>query len=179
MSGVHMAYSLKNMGFKDIKILEKTNRISGKTYQMNYRGIHNTMSTLWWTGDYETTLVPLLNKYGFLKNGMGGKVNFSYWIENDPSIPALEAGQYLAGSVMKLLNINDPGQAYGKLLSDLDKYIDLHQEYFGNYEFGLMRRPEDEVMKKLDGSFYHFLLNNNLASLIPLLASILSNNGYG
>ena len=39
MSGVHMAYSLKNLGYESVKIFEKTNRISGKTYQMNYRGI--------------------------------------------------------------------------------------------------------------------------------------------
>ena len=175
-----MAYSLKSMGYTDVKILEKTNRVSGKAYQMNYRGIHNTMSTLWWTGDYETTLIPLLDKYGFLENGVGGKVNFSYWVQNDPdSSPALESGEYLVGSVMQLLEIQDPNQAYGRILTDLDKYIDLHQEFFGHYDFGFMKRPEKLVLEKLQGSFYGFLVSNDLASLVPLLASILSNNGYG
>ena len=87
VSGVHMAYSLKKMGFEDVTILEKSNRLSGKAYAQDYRSQRYTMSTMWMTNDYEKTLMPLLRTFGFFDNGTDPvPVEFSYWPKNNDSV---------------------------------------------------------------------------------------------
>ena len=82
-----MAYSLKQKGFTDVTILERTNRIGGKGEHFQYRGMKHPMSIQLWTTEYKDTLVPLLEKFGFLKNGANsGYDRSAYWITNDRSV---------------------------------------------------------------------------------------------
>ena len=137
-SGVHMAYSLKLKGFKDVTILERSDRIGGKGENFQYRSIYHYLSLALWTSDYKNDLVPLLKKFGFLNFGANNiKDRFAYWKDNNRAIPKLTSTENTISWIAENLGISDPIQANDKLLQDLEKYIDLHQHYFGKYEFGV------------------------------------------
>ena len=181
VSGVHMAYSLKKMGYSDVTILEKSNRLSGKAYAQNYRGQRYTMSSMWMTNDYEATLLPLLRDFGFFDNGTDPvPLEFTYWPKNNVSVKSIESSLKLAFlTVGKVLQTKDKGVILGKVMSDLNRYTDLHHQYFGNYKYGLMSRPDESTMQSLKGSFYDFLKSNQLVTLVPLFEGFLQNNAYG
>ena len=62
--GVHMAYLLKQKGFTNVTILEKSNRVGGMVDHVDLRGTRMTFH-LWSSRYYNKTLVPLLDKFGF------------------------------------------------------------------------------------------------------------------
>ena len=137
-SGVHMAYSLKMKGFKDVTILERSDRIGGKGENFQYRSIHHFLSLAFWTSDYKDDLVPLLKKSDFLDFGANDQTDtFYYWKDNNRAIPISTATQYTISWIIENLGISDPSQANERVLQDLEKYINLHHHYFGKYEFGV------------------------------------------
>ena len=85
-----MAYSLKKEGFKDVTVLEKTDRIGGKSDSLRFQGITQQISTSLWHSDYRDTLIPLLVKFGFLNDLYDGLdlKDFAYWLKNSPSVSA-------------------------------------------------------------------------------------------
>ena len=135
-SGVHMAYSLKKLGFTDVTILERTNRIGRKAEHFQYRGTKHPLSVVFWTNDYRHTLVPLLEEFGLLKDGSkGGDGRTSFWLTNDRSVPLLETTEYIASWIMKNLNVSDPNQAILRMIGDADKYTNT---YARTHTFGLL-----------------------------------------
>ena len=62
--GVHMAYLLKQKGFTNVTILEKSNRVGGMVDHVDLRGTRMTYQ-FWNSRYYNKTLVPLLDKFGF------------------------------------------------------------------------------------------------------------------
>ena len=61
-----MAYLLREKGFNDVTVIEESNRIGGKANSLPVRGTKQQVSVVYWTNDYNDTLLPLLEKYGFL-----------------------------------------------------------------------------------------------------------------
>ena len=174
-----MAYSLKKLGFTDVTILERSNRIGGKGEHFQYRGIKHPLSIIIWTSDYKDTLVPLLTHFGFLKNGSNGVDWLTFWLTNDRSLPILEATQYAISWVMKNLNITTVNEAQLKVLQDLNRYTDIYKDLFGTFQYGLMRKPDYQMMQHLNGTIFQFLQRNNLLALIPLFKNIFHTTGYG
>ena len=80
---------------------------------------------------------------------------------------------------MKNLNVSDPNQALLRMVGDAHKYTKIHKTLFGDYEFGIMRRPNPATWKYLSGTIFQFLQRNNLLSLIPLFQGIFHSTGYG
>ena len=146
-----MAYSLKKLGFTDVTILERSNRIGGKGEHFQYRGIKHPMSILLWTSAYKTTLEPLLQQFGFLEQEARSD-RFSFLLSNE--LPSVEASEYVILWVMKNLNITYPNMARLRILQDLDKYTDIHQDLFGTYKYGLMKRAH----KQINFLFYTYLI---------------------
>ena len=62
-SGIHMALRLKNIGYSDVTVLEKTGRVGGKCANMKYRGVEYTLGATWLEADYFENVVPLARKY--------------------------------------------------------------------------------------------------------------------
>ena len=121
-----MAYSLKKLGFTDVTILERTNRIGRKAEHFQYRGTKHPLSVVFWTNDYRHTLVPLLEEFGLLKDGSkGGDGRTSFWLTNDRSVPLLETTEYIASWIMNYLNVSDPNQAILRMIGDADKYTNI------------------------------------------------------
>ena len=125
-SGVHMAYELKQKGYTDVTILERSNKIGGKAETFFYRKAEMPLAVVLWTGDYETTLVPLLEKFGLkaaddsnvIKNPASQN---RYWGLNDDSSPAFNPSD------------NCKDECVAATIKALNKYTELHQEYFGVY----------------------------------------------
>ena len=59
-----MAYGLKEKGFTNVTILEKSNRVGGKAETFTYRDTTIPLAVLLYTSVYNETLLPLLRKFG-------------------------------------------------------------------------------------------------------------------
>eukprot|EP00093_Oithona_nana_P004323 04323.XXX_83947_85710_1 [CDS] Oithona nana genome sequencing. len=173
-SGVHMAYQLKQKGYTNVTILERSNRVGGKAETFFYREAEMPMAVVLWTADYATTLVPLLEKYGLKEeddsNVMIPAYQNIYWPTNSDTVPG-----FLPSSLAT-------PQSFVAIVQALNAYTDLHQGYLGIYgnEYGLMQRPSQETLDMIgDGSIKDFLVANDLLALEPLFRIFFNINGYG
>ena len=114
-----MASLLKEKGFKDITIFEKSHRIGGGSYTINYRGAPHDMGTVYLSPDYEHNVIKLIKKYTndtllsepagtFFSNIAPGPIPFRNWI---------------AVQAMKTFNTNNATLAVGKLFADIVRYV--------------------------------------------------------
>ena len=63
-AGVHMAISLKDRGYKNIKIFEKSARVGGKSYDTQLQGFYRPQGTAYLSADYFDNIVELAKRYG-------------------------------------------------------------------------------------------------------------------
>ena len=61
-AGVAMALNLTNLGY-NVRILEKTGRVGGKSYDVKYRDVEYSLGTSFLEPDYFESVVPLAVKY--------------------------------------------------------------------------------------------------------------------
>ena len=130
-SGIHMAYLLKQKGFTNVEILEKSSRIGGKSRTLWHNGVPNEMGTCYIGVHYEKHFMDLVRKY--LPNGTIEVIPGLPWVEGQPT------------GLLTLMNKMQPDFNFTKLLSSIQKYIRIHLELFGEYEFDLMPKPSKEV----------------------------------
>ena len=62
-AGIHMGLSLKNKGYKKIRIFEKSNRVGGKSYDVQLEGSYRAQGTIFLSTDYRENLVKLAETY--------------------------------------------------------------------------------------------------------------------
>ena len=62
-AGIHMGLSLKNKGYKKIRIFEKSNRMGGKSYDVQLEGSYRAQGTIFLSTDYRENLVKLAKTY--------------------------------------------------------------------------------------------------------------------
>ena len=62
-AGIHMALSLKDMGYKNITILEKTDRVGGKIKDLTIDGYYRPLGPMFLNGDYFDNVIKLAKKY--------------------------------------------------------------------------------------------------------------------
>ena len=62
-AGIHMALSLKDKGYKDITIFEKTNRVGGKIKDVKFDGYYQWQGAIFLTADYFDNIVALAKRY--------------------------------------------------------------------------------------------------------------------
>ena len=63
-AGIHMAVLLKRMGLTKLRIFEKSNRVGGKCFDVEYDGISRPMGAIFGEPNYLDNLVPLAEEYG-------------------------------------------------------------------------------------------------------------------
>ena len=80
-----MAYLLKQKGFTNVTILEKSNRVGGMVDHVDLRGTRMTFH-LWSSRYYNKTLVPLLDKFGFGPGIQGSRDQTLFWPTNDANV---------------------------------------------------------------------------------------------
>ena len=62
-AGIHMATRLKEREFRDITILESTDRVGGKSYDTKIDGFYHAQGTIFLQADYFENIVKLARKY--------------------------------------------------------------------------------------------------------------------
>ena len=88
-----MAYELKQRGYTDVTILERSNRVGGKAETFFYRNSEHSLSVVFWNREYENTLIPLLEKYGLKGDSVAAQELIALWPRNSPEIPAIVSGE--------------------------------------------------------------------------------------
>ena len=178
-AGVHMALSLKRRGYSNLTIYEKSNRVGGMSFDINYRGVPQHMGTHLADPNYFDNLIPLAQEYG-----AGDLVKIptaNVWASNSGSQPGsqLLTSQYILGSLVALTNSSSPQVNLGFLIQNVVRYVRLHKELFGSYSGDLMLQPSARVMVRLRGTILDFLTRENLLALVPIFKLSITQPGYG
>ena len=153
-SGIHMALALKQRGFKDVTILEKTNFVGGKSWTIDHRGSANEMGTVYLQPDYNETVIPLVKKY-LSAEDLVNLPPASIWFNKNKGdsadnetlfkAQALEFSQYIFKFGAQRLKTTDK-RVIGKAYFDaINKYIFEHKRIFGDYEGEIMPEPSQMV----------------------------------
>ena len=162
-------------------MFEKTIRVGGQCYDINYRGTPQAQgpNILVATHFDEDSLVPFLREYGL--DDLVPISRTHIWATNSPSDPGskLTPTQFALLSVSKMTNSTSPEVNKDFYFKAVIRYIKLHKEMFGLYEGDLMQRPTPEVMHRVRGTILDFLQRENLVGMIPILQTTHTLDGYG
>lgn len=146
-SGVHMAYLLKQKGFTNVEILERSSRIGGKSESIKYRGTVQELGTVYISPDYEA-IHELVEK--FVPGDMIPFPSASIWLDNLPtpiSFNKLTAA-YITKEVFNGKKQNQSTMVF-TVLKAIREYEKLHVSLLGKYEGEIMPEPSPEVRYKL------------------------------
>ena len=119
-SGIHMALKLKKLGYQDIVIYEKSGRIGGKSYDVNFKGVPNAMGTIFLEPTYFDNLVPLAREYG-----VGEIVDLPPvgLLATNQAFSNISLDFYLLSEVSKYTKSRDPQINAGFMIQNILKYI--------------------------------------------------------
>ena len=82
-AGVHMSLTLKQKGYSNVTMFEKSGRVGGKSFDVNLEsGSYHPQGAFVFTSDYFTNLVALAEKYGVGEYAVipGSGVSESYFL---------------------------------------------------------------------------------------------------
>ena len=82
-AGVHMSLTLKQKGYSNVTIFEKSGRVGGKSFDVNLESdSYHPQGAFVFTSDYFTNLVALAEKYGVGEYAVipGSGVSESYFL---------------------------------------------------------------------------------------------------
>ena len=133
-----MAYRLKEKGFTNVTILEKSNRVGGKAETFTYRDTTIPLAVLLYTSVYNETLLPLLRRFKFPLQDDASIDDFaSFWPVNNDSIPATNSSRTI--------------EEEAKILEAIYEYIKLFYKFFGrlNNSYGVSWIKCLNITKKL------------------------------
>merc|ERR1719245_526622 len=199
-SGLHMAHLLKkNLGIKDITILERSARFGGKTVTIDDQtnpGVVHELGTCYLHPAYFAVRAYMQElKEMILAKGKQPPEGFAEEVE--PITYSIEsAGKANCSlddwvisnlkeitprfSAISLFRIVLPtADAALELYYAKSKYNRLHNEIFGVYDFSLPPQLSKEKLASLDMSFGQFLDEHGLSAMNPILAYGNTAQGYG
>ncbi len=177
-AGVHMALLLTENGYKNITLIEKSDRVGGKSHTVEHNGYKHELGTAYLHPDY-IEIYALLDRYGLNEqvpylgrtvwNKDGTATPFEAWLTN-------QLRQTLPPYLRKL-----PRPAIALLvLRAIARYNRLHRQWFGaDYPGLLPPKPKPEILEQISGSFADYLKQYNLQILAPILSIIQTVQGYG
>ena len=148
-AGIHMALLLKEIGYTNVRILERTDDLGGKSKSINYRGAPQELGTVYLTRDYGEVF-RLLEKY--VPNDLLEMIPGSAWVDEVPG-PITFLG-YVGGFLFRLLKTKSVSLAVKAVLNDICRYNELHRSLFGDYDHEIMPEPTFKVKSLM----YGFLL---------------------
>eukprot|EP00123_Amoebidium_parasiticum_P014945 comp22715_c0_seq1/m.35275 comp22715_c0_seq1/g.35275 ORF comp22715_c0_seq1/g.35275 comp22715_c0_seq1/m.35275 type:complete len:546 (-) comp22715_c0_seq1:611-2248(-) len=178
-AGISMAHFLRKLGYRNVKILEKTNRIGGLAKTNMVNGVAHEMGACYTAGRY-SCILKFLDEF-FLTRVLTPGLGFV----TDPQMPGAkgiptEAWQMLNWAQAVGNPSPNPASFRAALEDAMVRYRDLYFRYFGNGDYLFPEKPNQEVLNDLtNGTFKDFLVRNKLEALVPLLAIAQSANGYG
>ena len=158
-------------------VFEKSGRIGGKCFGVDYRGTTNEgghfLEANYFNSD---NIVPVLKEYG-----LDDLVQLPVWETNSGNDPRsqLTRAQFVLLGISMLTNSTSTEVNIEFFLKTTIKYVQLHKELFGSYEGDLMQKPTPEVMYRIRGTVLDFLKRENLLGMIPVFQATLTMSGYG
>ena len=140
-AGIHMALLLKQKGFKSVEVLESSDRIGGKSYTIIHRDVPHEMGTCYLNPDYDTNIIPLVNKYvpGDLVKLVTGSVTLN------ESSQFLNFNIYAGVYVGRLINTTNKTIIASNIIDSMTRYIELHNSLLGEYDGEIPPEPSPEV----------------------------------
>jgi len=177
-AGVHMASELIRRNHT-VVLLEKSNRIGGKSHDIDYRGVAQPQGTCFLEPNHFDNLLPLAEEFGV------GEIEMipssPVWTTNSADDPGskLSTTAYVLGVMAQFTNTTSEDQNLNFLFKKTLQYIKLHKEMFGSYTGDLMLRPNATVMARLEGTFLEFLIREDLHALEPIFVLSHTMQGYG
>ena len=139
-SGIHMALLLKEKGFTNVRILEKTNELGGKLKTVNHRGAPQELGAVYVASNYEHVL-KLIKKYA--PEDLLNFIPSSVWLDGFPGPISFQ--NYVGGFLFKLLNTNSSAVAAQAIFADICRYNTLHRLLLGDYNEEIMPEPPSKV----------------------------------
>ena len=205
-AGVHMASRLKQLGYTKTTILERSDRVGGKslTLYLNETGectqqkdptgkvdtascVAHDMGTCFLHNGYHT-IRDLMDEYGLTTVvAPEGRAMFSHYAKDFLSSQSMQ--EFVTSSIMDGVRkgkIKVPWFAFseklkvlGALITAVKQYNKLHASLLGEVEFSMPSRPTQSVLKQLNKTFKEFLEDNNLHALSGFLMFAHAAQGYG
>jgi len=190
-AGIHMSSLLKQRGYKNITIFEKSNRIGGKSFTIRDKDdVPHEMGTCYLHPEYKV-IRDLLKEYSIGKeveiaNGKNARNMFKTHL--DDNIHAIDENGI---DFMSWLLDKTEEQILPEILRDwipdelsiiplkyaVHKYKKIHRKIFGKYRYTLPPKPKN--FDDINMTFLEFLEKHGLQSLLPMLTYSLSVQGYG
>ena len=115
-----MALKLKKLGHTDLTIFEKSARVGGKSFDINFRGATQPFGTLFFEPSYFDNLVPLSREYNvgeFVPVPPPGM-----WLANQGGAN-VSLAQYYILELSKFTKSQDPQVNFAFMVSTLIKYV--------------------------------------------------------
>jgi len=182
-SGIHMALKLKNFGYSDVTVLEKSGRVGGKSFDVLYHGVEYSLGTSFLQPNYFRSVVPLAKEYADAT--LHDIPTIGMWEENSATPRQISFSQYIYEGLAKFNNTACPilppdPETCALFFGDVVlKYIKLHQELFGVYKGDFMQEPDQAILERVSGTFKLFLEKEGLLAMEPILKVSNELQGYG
>ncbi|MCL6751906.1 RICIN domain-containing protein [Nostoc sp. CCCryo 231-06] len=195
VSGLLFAVRLKRLGYTNIEILESTDRYCGKTHTFIKDGPYPSGSTEKTVCELGTCyLSPAYSKMTKdLEKFLEGNDQIDF-VKNNPNFRGIvttgefpptfqvdtiiEYPKYILFKALALLGLPqdfDPNKLQLKIAVDLIRYNILHWEIMGQQS----PMPPEPPTALLEKTFYEFLKDNHLLSLVGMMDYIYAVQGYG
>jgi hypothetical protein len=185
-AGIHMASLLKKRGYDNVTILEKTNRIGGKSYTWHRDGVPYEMGTCFLHNGYHR-IKQLARSYG-LREDIHPEGRAIFPEGAAPNSGSLELDEFVAGEVYK--DWQQRCRRWKKLPATLVQfrllkaiwdYQKLYRHLLGTLRlpYGIPLHLSGDVLARIDMTFLEFLQQNNLNPLIGVLRIAQAAQGYG
>jgi hypothetical protein len=198
VSGLLFALKLKKAGYKNIDILESTERYGGKTHTIKQDGpyppnsqqpTYCELGTCYMSPAYNE-MIKDLNEYhegneqiSFSENVNRGIVTTGQLPENFQAPLVMNYGKYVLQKAEAELGYTpgfiDDKLTQASLLYEFAKYIMLHYKYFGG-QFPMPSEPPKEFISQYGSkTFIEYLRDNDLRVMIGMLQYGYEVQGYG
>mmetsp|Transcript_12694 Transcript_12694/g.30216 ORF Transcript_12694/g.30216 Transcript_12694/m.30216 type:complete len:629 (+) Transcript_12694:74-1960(+) len=204
--GVHMASRLKQLGYKHVTVLERTDRVGGKSLTL-YRNKEGScvqekdeetdaidtkscvafeMGTCFLHNGYHT-IYDLVDEYSLPKTvAPEGRAMFSHFTDH---LHALPMDKFVSKSILEAIDegkikvpiwaITEDWKVMYSLLHAVNKYNKMHKEIFGDIEFSMPAPLSDENLQRINMTFLTYLESNELHALAGFLMFAHAAQGYG
>ena len=160
-------------------IYEKTNRVGGKSYDINYRGEAQPQGPIFLAPSYFDTVVPLSKQYGVGDLVESPTPNF--WKTNSSLDPGtkLTGPEFIFGLVQQITKETSLQTNVALFLDGITRYLQLYKDLFGSFQGALMQRPSSEVLYRISGTFIEYLEREDLLVIVPVVSLHIKSFGYG
>ena len=115
-----MALKLKKLGHTEVTIFEKSGRLGGKSYDINFRGAPYPLGTIFFEPTYFDNVVALAREYGV------GEIlpipSVGMWLQNQGGTN-ISLAQYYGRELAKFTNSQDLLVNVAFMLTKIIKYI--------------------------------------------------------